>query len=312
MAFRPLIRQVGTIDMDSCNWRSWQFTAAYLPFDHRRCRSRHAIPTSFNSPCRVTTWRTSCENGTFASADWPDRSLQSARKPIYDDRALIRQTPKSNPSPNDNAPSNSPPYTDRLAKQIGRIRKAFYDNVALPLENGVNTTMSAYLNQEQAFTQTIASLAPPPETHERVMPGALYIFVAAMAGSIVSRNRNILLRASVPFAVGIGTAWVVLPNTTRNVADLIWQFEERAPIVAENHMRIRGAAEEGWRQAEIHGRATKRWSDERIKDGREMIESWVRKGKWRGVRSHKSFRLLSSYYRFLAMVEYNRSGSAPT
>ena len=99
-----------------------------------------------------------------------------------------------------------------------------------------------------------------------------------MAGSIVSRNRNILLRGSVPLAVGIGAAWVVLPYTTRNVANLVWTYEERVPVIAENHMRIRGAAEEGWRQAKIRGEITKKWSEERVKNSRETIYGWVRKG----------------------------------
>lgn len=139
--------------------------------------------------------------------------------------------------------------------------------------------MSSALHQEKAFTQTIASLAPPPESHERVMPGALYVLVAAMTGSIISRNRNILLRASVPLAIGLGTAWVVLPVTTRNVGDLVWTYEEKAPLIAENHMRIRGAVEEGWRQAKKRGEVTKQWSDERVRKSREAIESWVMKGK---------------------------------
>ncbi len=139
--------------------------------------------------------------------------------------------------------------------------------------------MSSVLHQEKAFTQTIASLAPPPESHERIMPGALYVLVAAMTGSIISRNRNILLRASMPFALGLGAAWVVLPVTTRNVRDLVWTYEERAPLIAENHMRIRGAVEEGWRQTKARGEATKKWSDERVRESREAIEAWVRKGK---------------------------------
>jgi organizing structure protein 2 len=139
--------------------------------------------------------------------------------------------------------------------------------------------MSSVLHQEKAFTQTIASLAPPPESHERIMPGALYVLVAAMTGSIISRNRNILLRASMPFALGLGAAWVVLPVTTRNVGDLVWTYEERAPLIAENHMRIRGAVEEGWRQTKARGEATKKWSDERVRESREAIEAWVRKGK---------------------------------
>lgn len=139
--------------------------------------------------------------------------------------------------------------------------------------------MSSVLHQEKAFTETIASLAPPPEAHERIMPGALYVLVAAMTGSIISRNRNILLRASVPLALGLGTAWIVLPVTTRNVGDLMWTYEERAPVIAENHMRIRGAVEEGWRQTRVRGEATRKWSDERIRESREAIEAWVRKGK---------------------------------
>lgn len=109
------------------------------------------------------------------------------------------------------------------------------------------------------------------------MPGAIYVLVAAMGGSVISRNRNILLRASAPVAAGIGAAWYVLPHTTRNVADLLWTYEEKAPVISINHMRIRGAIEESWKQAKIRGEATKRWSDERVKASREAVEGWVRK-----------------------------------
>lgn len=139
--------------------------------------------------------------------------------------------------------------------------------------------MSAVLHQEHTFTQTIASLAPAPETHERMMPGALYVLVAAMTGSIVSRNRNILLRATVPFAVGLGAAWILLPVTTRNVGDLVWTYEEKVPLISINHMRIRGAVEEGWRQAKIREEATMKWVDERVGESREAVEGWVRKGR---------------------------------
>lgn len=139
--------------------------------------------------------------------------------------------------------------------------------------------MSAVLDQERTFTETIASLAPAPETHEQVMPGALYILVAAMTGSIISRNRNILLRATMPFAIGLGVAWIVLPVTMRNVGDLVWTYEEKVPVISINHMRIRGAVEEGWRQAKIREEATKQWMDERVGESMEAVEGWVRKGR---------------------------------
>ena len=111
------------------------------------------------------------------------------------------------------------------------------------------------------------------------MPGALYVLVSAMAGSIVTRNRNILLRASVPVAVGIGAGWVVLPYTMANVAELVWGFEKRVPVVAENHLRVRGAVEEGWKQATVHGELAGRWSEEMVREAREAVEGWVRKGR---------------------------------
>ncbi|KAL9103976.1 MAG: hypothetical protein Q9163_001038 [Psora crenata] len=202
-------------------------------------------------------------------------STQLARKPIYDDLALIRNPPKStsqDPSP------ISPAPTDRLAYQIRRARLFLHAHTAIA-EDQLNSFMSTILTHERSFTQTVASLAPPPESHERVMPGALYVLVAAMAGSIISRNRNILLRATVPFAVGFGAAWVVLPVTMRNVGDLVWRYEERVPLISVNHMRIRGAVEETWRQTKRRGEVTRKWSDERVREVREAMEGWVRKGR---------------------------------
>ncbi|KAK4696936.1 MICOS complex subunit MIC26, partial [Lecanoromycetidae sp. Uapishka_2] len=199
-----------------------------------------------------------------------------SRKPIYDDLTLIRNPPQSRPTPTETTAPHPPTPTDRLAEYIHHGRKFVYAHTLIA-EDRINSFMSSILHQERAFTQTIASLAPPPETHERIMPGALYVLVAAMGGSIISRNRNILLRASVPVAVGIGAAWYVLPHTTRNVADLVWTYEEKAPLISMNHMRIRGAIEESWKQTKIRAEITKKWSDERVKASREAIEKWVRK-----------------------------------
>lgn len=139
--------------------------------------------------------------------------------------------------------------------------------------------MTHALHLESSFTSTIASLTPAPESHEHLFPDGLYVLVATMAGSIVTRNRNILLRASVPLAVGIGAGWIVLPYTMRNVGDLGWSFEERVPVVAENHVRVRAAVKEGWRQAKMRGEMVGQWTDERVGDGREAVEGWVRKGR---------------------------------
>lgn len=111
------------------------------------------------------------------------------------------------------------------------------------------------------------------------MPGSLYVLVAAMAGSIVSRNRNIVLRAAAPLVVGIGAGWIVLPITMRNVSDLLWKYEQRFPAVADGHIRTREGVEKAWRMARVHTQQAVNIVDDKVSSGREAVEGWVKKGK---------------------------------
>ncbi|MCJ1351383.1 MAG: hypothetical protein MMC33_001367 [Icmadophila ericetorum] len=217
-------------------------------------------------------------------AESPPASIIS-RKPIYDDPSLPpppkqKYTPSNPDTPDlsDVPSSSSPTPTDRLAAQI-RTARLFLHSQSSTVETRFNDLMTSILHIENSFTSTIASLAPDPATGERLLPGGLYVFVAAMAGSIISRNRNILLRASTPLAAGITAGWILLPNTMRNVSELVWTFEERAPVVAENHLRVKGTVVEGARQVRVHTRLASAWAEERVRQGREAVEGWVKKGK---------------------------------
>jgi MICOS complex subunit MIC26 len=146
-------------------------------------------------------------------------------------------------------------------------------------EAKINSMMDSFLDLENSFTSTIASLAPPPESGEKLVPGSLYMLVAAMTGSIITRNRNILLRGSVPLAVGIGAGWVVLPNTMRNISDLLWKYEEKFPVVVDTHLRTRKSIQRAWDMTRIHSQQAAVFVDEKIGQGREVVEDWVKKGK---------------------------------
>jgi MICOS complex subunit MIC26 len=147
------------------------------------------------------------------------------------------------------------------------------------VETKVNSMMDSFLHLENSFTSTIASLAPPPQSGEKLMPGTLYVLVAAMAGSIISRNRNIVIRGVVPLAVGIGTGWVVLPITMRNISELLWKFEEKFPAIADGHLRTSKSIQRAWEMTRVHTQAVVAKVDEKIGEGREAVEGWVRKGK---------------------------------
>lgn len=208
------------------------------------------------------------------------------RKPIYDDVEL----PSTNPapaSPSKTLPSapaeeehtpKGPSPTERLAVQIGKARLALH-KYAVGAEDAVNNSVDSAFHLEQSFTGTIASLAPPRESGEKLMPGAIYVLVAAMAGSIVTRNRNILLRASTPLVLGIIAANTVLPITSKNVSDLVWKYEQRFPAVADAHLKTREGVLKGISFAKVHKDVGVHYVDEKVTDAREAVEGWVKQGK---------------------------------
>lgn len=153
-----------------------------------------------------------------------------------------------------------------------------YDQ-SVSAENGVNTFMSWAFKQEMSFTNTIASLAPSPASGEQLLPGAIYVLVATLGGSIVTRNRGILLRAAFPLAVGITAGWLLIPVTMRNIADLSWEYEKRVPVISNTHAQISGFTREAWKQTKVHAKMVTQWADDTTGESRKRIESWVEKGR---------------------------------
>jgi len=172
---------------------------------------------------------------------------------------------------------SSPTPTDILTAQIRQARLFLYSH-SLAAENGFNDFLSRALNIENAFTNTIASLAPSPESGERLTPGGIYVVVAAMAGSIVSRNRGIFLRTLSPLAFGTVAAWTLLPVTMRNVSDLAWEYEKKFPALANQHLAARERAEHIWYTGIAHSGMTRQMMEDKIGETRKKLEQLVSKG----------------------------------
>lgn len=218
--------------------------------------------------------------------------LSTQRKPIYDDDYALenvseqkQQIPKlalpSSTSTSPSAPSSpqaSPTPTDLLTAQVRRARLFLYRQ-SLAAETSFNDFLSRVLRIENAFTDTVASLAPSPESGERLLPGSIYVIVSAMAGSIVARNRGIFLRTTTPLAFGTVAAWTLLPVTMRNVSDLIWEYEKKVPVVADNHLRFRNFVEHTYTTGVAHSKMGRAMLEDKIGEVREKLEEWVRKGR---------------------------------
>lgn len=139
--------------------------------------------------------------------------------------------------------------------------------------------MTRFMSAEKSFTSTLASLAPPKESNEQLLPGSIYVLVAAMAGSIISRNRNIFLRFATPLATGVTTAHYVVPRTTQNVGDLVWRYEEKYPVVRDNHLRVTEGVRHFVETGKAHSQMGLAMAEEKVQGVREAVEEWVKKGR---------------------------------
>lgn len=139
--------------------------------------------------------------------------------------------------------------------------------------------MSRAFSLENDFTDTIASLAPPKSANEPLFPGFAYIMVATLAGSIVTRNRGIVLRTFIPGVFGIVTAYAVVPTTMRNLEGLVSKYEERYPRLLQSHEQARDRLERFWETGKSHAGMTVEMGQVALDDARKKMEEWVRKGK---------------------------------
>ncbi|CCG84489.1 protein of unknown function [Taphrina deformans PYCC 5710] len=85
---------------------------------------------------------------------------------------------------------------------------------------------------EHKIERTIKSLRPKNET---LLPGAIYVAVIGLSGSIVSRNRAFPLRFLTPLLFFVVSSKIILPETSANVGDLIYSWEAKVPEVKKWH-----------------------------------------------------------------------------
>lgn len=220
-------------------------------------------------------------------------TLQRLKKSIYDyDEPSPREIAQTTPppasgityKPQNDSPSEQqtvirrPTPTDKLAAQIRNGRLALH-SYATRTEDAINNGMTRFMSAEHSFTNTIASLAPPKESNEKLLPGGIYVLVAAMAGTIVSRNRNVLFRFVTPILTGVVAAHYVVPRTTENVGNLIWQYEKRFPVIADNHIRTKEGVRHFIETGKAHSQMGLAMAEEKVQGVRESVQDWVKKGR---------------------------------
>lgn len=159
------------------------------------------------------------QEGTAISSHAKEASIASSNESNNASRKIIKLVGDNELV--DGISVRSPTY---LASYLRRLRQRLagaVDKVSTSLEK----TSSHYYKHENSITSTIANLHSEPR--EKLLPGFTYIAVAAMTGSILTKNKNAFYRLTAPLALGSLCFFYVLPTTFQNTTALLHELEAR-------------------------------------------------------------------------------------
>jgi len=114
----------------------------------------------------------------------------------------------------------------------------------------VEAVVDKWIGLEKQVEKTLYAVAPKGE--ETIIPGAIYVGIAGMGGSILARNRTYPVQADwltvllgmwpirmLSPLVAIGLAgWYFLPETTGNILEMTKQLETKVPVVWDAHQKL--------------------------------------------------------------------------
>ncbi|ORY93409.1 apolipo protein O-domain-containing protein [Syncephalastrum racemosum] len=101
------------------------------------------------------------------------------------------------------------------------------------------THVNSLRDQWQKFEQDVKNTVQQTvDKDEDILPNGLYVGVAALAGTIIARNRNIIIRFATSTALAVGTSYYLLPKTTHNVTVQYEKFESQYPQLQAAHKSI--------------------------------------------------------------------------
>ncbi|KIM23545.1 hypothetical protein M408DRAFT_332279 [Serendipita vermifera MAFF 305830] len=165
----------------------------------------------------------------------PTRLLVLGAAPVLANRELPKETlpiyPTESPKPEIvEAPT-------QLEAAIRQAREKATDTYGIGRAH-LQFVVDRWIGVEHSVESRLKSLAPPPDV-EPLFPGALWVGIAALSGSILAPKRSPIRRIIYPPAWGFLAALYFLPLTTDNVGKYIVELEDRyIPNVAKKQKEI--------------------------------------------------------------------------
>ncbi|KAI8992010.1 apolipo protein O-domain-containing protein [Mycotypha africana] len=138
----------------------------------------------------------------------------------------------------------------------------------------VDTWVNKYKTVENDLKTDIDNII---DKNEEIMPNILYVGVAALAGTVIARRRNIVLRFLTSTTLAIGTSYYLLPKTTCNVGHKLQKLENRYPQLKSIHQQVDHAITDARKQADETVRKLRGTVDENTSFLRKKVEQNVDK-----------------------------------
>ncbi|KAF5326638.1 hypothetical protein D9611_000701 [Ephemerocybe angulata] len=133
--------------------------------------------------------------------------------------------------------------TSPLEEQIGAVRRQV-QGVYADGYSYVQGWISKWIGIEHAVENRVKSIISP---HESLTPGLLYVGIATLTGSILTRTRALPTRILLPPLFLVFSARHFLPNTTANLSSYLGNLEEvYAPSLAEKHEVAKAHSQMAW------------------------------------------------------------------
>ncbi|KAG2205118.1 hypothetical protein INT47_002212 [Mucor saturninus] len=106
------------------------------------------------------------------------------------------------------------------------------------LEEG-KTHVNGWVQKVQQLESDVTSnIQSTIDKDEEIFPNLLYVGVAALAGTIIARNRNVVLRFLTSSTLAVGASYYLLPKTTHNVAVQLERIEKKYPQLVSVHESV--------------------------------------------------------------------------
>ncbi|KAI8981445.1 apolipo protein O-domain-containing protein [Pilobolus umbonatus] len=163
----------------------------------------------------------------------------------------------------------------KLEEQVFIVQKYANETV----EEGksyVNSWVQKYEELENKVTSTINNTI---DKNEEVFPNILYVGVAALAGTIIARNRNVVLRFLTSTALATGASYYLLPKTTQNVFQHLEKLENQYPPIKSAHQTVNHTVNDVCQQVDSTLSHLSGMVDANTSKLREQIESKTKEVK---------------------------------